>query len=148
MSDENPKAVVQLAGSDLFVGFSPSGHAVTIDTDRGRNSAPSPMELLLLALGSCTGVDVVSILRKKRQAVTDYRVEVRGERRDEYPRSYTRMEVHHIVSGRNISERSVAQAIELSEQKYCSVAGTLRPTVEIVSSFEIIESPAGENAGA
>jgi putative redox protein len=139
MSTEEPKAVVQLAGEDLFVGFSPSGHAVTIDTDRARNSAPSPMELLLLALGSCTGVDVVSILRKKRQSVTHYRVEVRGERREENPRSYRRMEVHHIVTGRNISNRSVAQAIELSEKKYCSVAATLRPTAEIVSSFEIIE---------
>jgi putative redox protein len=93
----------------------------------------------LLALGSCTGVDVVSILRKKRETVTDYRVEVRGRRREDHPRSYERMEVHHIVTGRNISERSVAQAIELSEQKYCSVAATLRPTAEIVSSFEIIE---------
>jgi len=139
MSTEEPKAVVQLAGHDLFVGFSPSGHAVTIDTDRVRNSAPSPMELLLLALGSCTGVDVVSILRKKRQSVTDYRIEVRGERREDHPQSYKRMEVHHIVTGRSVSERSVAQAIELSEQKYCSVAATLRPTAEIVSSFEIIE---------
>jgi putative redox protein len=97
------------------------------------------MELLLVAVGSCTAVDVVSILRKKRQAVSAYRVEVRGERREEHPRSYKRMKVHHIVSGRNISEQSVAQAIQLSEEKYCSVAATLRPTVEIVSSFEIIE---------
>jgi putative redox protein len=97
------------------------------------------MELLLVALGSCTGVDVVSILRKKRHTVSAYRVEVRGERRDDQPRSYKRMEVHHIVSGRNISEQSVAQAIKLSDEKYCSVAATLRPTVEIVSSFEIIE---------
>jgi len=139
MSTDDPKAVVQLAGNDLFVGFSPSGHAVTIDMDRARNSAPSPMELLLLALGSCTGVDVVSILRKKRQSVTDYRVEVRSQRREEHPRSYKRMEVHHIVTGRSVSERSVAQAIELSKQKYCSVAATLRPTTEIVFSFEIIE---------
>jgi putative redox protein len=139
MSTEDPKAVVLLAGDDLFVAFAPSGHAVTIDTDRIRNSAPSPMELLLLALGSCTGVDVVSILRKKRETVTDYRVEVRGRRREDHPRGYERMEVHHIVTGHNISERSVAQAIELSEQKYCSVAATLRPTAEIVSSFEIIE---------
>lgn len=139
MSTEDPIAVIQLAGGDLFVGFSPSGHAVAIDTDRDRNAAPSPMELLLLALGSCTGVDVVSILRKKRQSVTGYRVEVRGQRREDHPRSYKRMEVHHIVTGRNISDRSVAQAIELSEQKYCSVAATLRPTAEIVSSFEIIE---------
>jgi len=97
------------------------------------------MELLLVALGSCSAVDVVSILTKKRQDVSAYRVEVRGERRDEHPRSYKRMAVHHIVTGRNISEQSVAQAIQLSEEKYCSVAATLRPTAEIVSSFEIIE---------
>jgi putative redox protein len=139
MSSNDPKAVIKLAGEDLFIGYTPSGKAVKIDTDSARNSAPSPMELLLLALGSCTGVDVVSILRKKRQMVTDYRVEVRGERRAEHPRSYKRMEVHHIVTGRNVSERSVAQAIELSEKKYCSVAATLRPTAEIVSSFEVIE---------
>ncbi|OLE55337.1 MAG: hypothetical protein AUG51_03705 [Acidobacteria bacterium 13_1_20CM_3_53_8] len=62
-----------------------------------------------------------------------------GERRDEHPRSFTRMEVRHIVRGRNVSEKAVAQAIELSETKYCSVAATYRPTVEIVSSYEIIE---------
>jgi putative redox protein len=140
MSGAEPKAVIELVDDGLFSGRSPSGHVVTIDTDRDRNSAPSPMELLLLALGSCTGVDVVSILRKKREDLTDYRVEVRGERREQHPRSYKRLEVHHIVTGRNISDRSVAQAIELSEQKYCSVAATLRPTAEIVSSYEIIEA--------
>jgi putative redox protein len=140
MSAEDPKAVVELVGDDLFSGRTPSGHVLLIDTDRERNSAASPMELLLVALGSCTGVDVVSILKKKREDVTGYRVEVRGQRRAEHPRSYKRMELHHIVTGRNISERSVAQAIELSEQKYCSVAATLRPTAEIVTSFEIIEA--------
>lgn len=140
MSTEDPKAIVQLKGDDVFLVTTPSGHALTIDTDSARHSAPSPMELLLVALGSCTGVDVVSILRKKRQQVTDYRVEVRGQRREDHPRSYKRMEVHHIVTGRNVSERSVAQAIALSEEKYCSVAATLRPTAEIVSTFEIIES--------
>ena len=140
MSTQNPKAVVRLSGEDVFSVTTPSGNALTIDTDSVRHSAPSPMELLLVALGSCTAVDVVSILRKKRQDVTDYRVEVGGERRDEHPRSYRRMEVHHIVTGRNISERSVAQAIELSEEKYCSVAATLRPTAAIVSSYEIIEA--------
>ena len=141
MSGEDSKAVIRLDKPDLFVGQTPSGHAITLDTNRERNSAASPMELLLLALGSCTGVDVVSILQKKREEVTAYRVEVRGERRDEHPRSYKRMEVHHIVTGRNISERSVALAIELSEQKYCSVAATLRPTAEIVSTFEILSEP-------
>ncbi|MGI8838204.1 MAG: OsmC family protein [Pyrinomonadaceae bacterium] len=139
MAADNPKAIIELKETDLFVGHTPSGHPVLLDTDHDRNSAPTPMELLLVALGSCTGVDVVSILRKKRQGVSAYRVEVRGERRAEHPRSYSRMEVHHIVTGRNISEQSVAQAIQLSEEKYCSVAATLRPTAEIVSSFEIIE---------
>ena len=140
MSAEEPKAVIELTGNDSFSGHTPSGHVVAIDTDRERNSAPSPMELLLVALGSCTGVDVVSVLKKKREDVTGYRVEVRGQRREEHPRSYRRMEVHHIVTGRKISARSVAQAIELSDQKYCSVAATLRPTAEIVSSYEIIEA--------
>ena len=139
MAADDAKAVIELKNTDLFVGHTPSGHSVLLDTDHSRNSAPTPMELLLIALGSCTGVDVVSILRKKRQDVLAYRVEVRGERRDEHPRSYKRMAVHHIVTGRNISEQSVAQAIQLSEEKYCSVAATLRPTAEIVSSFEIIE---------
>ncbi|MFN2499400.1 MAG: OsmC family protein [Pyrinomonadaceae bacterium] len=139
MAAGNPKAIIELQDTDLFVGHTPSGHPVLLDTDHNRNSAPTPMELLLVALGSCTGVDVVSILRKKRQDVSAYRVEVRGERRAEHPCSYSRMEVHHIVTGRNISGQSVAQAIQLSEQKYCSVAATLRPTAEIVSSFEIIE---------
>jgi len=139
MSIKNDKAIVRLQGDDVFSVTTPSGHELTLDTDHVRSSAPTPMELLLVALGSCTAVDVVSILRKKRQHVTEYRVEVRGERREGYPRSFKRMEVHHIVTGRSISEQSVAQAIELSEQKYCSVAATLRPTVAIVSSYEIIE---------
>ncbi|HSS19533.1 MAG TPA: OsmC family protein [Pyrinomonadaceae bacterium] len=139
MSREDSKAVVSLIEDDLFVGQTPAGREITIDTDRERDSAPSPMELLLLALGSCAGVDVVSILKKKRELISGYRVEVRAERRDEHPRSFKRIEVRHIVTGQNVSERAVAQAIELSEQKYCSVAATLRPTAEIVSSFEIIE---------
>lgn len=139
MTTGDSKATVQLKGENLFSVTTPSGHSITLDTDHERSSAPTPMELLLVALGSCTAVDVVSILRKKRQEVTDYRVEVRGERRDEHPRSFKRMEVHHILTGRNVSERSVAQAIELSEQKYCSVAATLRPTAVIVSSYEVIE---------
>ncbi len=142
MDTNNAPAVIHYAGNDLFVGISPSGHALAIETDSTRGSAATPMELLLLALGSCTGVDVVSILRKKREQVTGYRVEVRGERRAEHPRSYTRFEVRHIVRGRNLSAKAVTQAIELSEQKYCSVAATLRPMAEIVSSYELIEEDA------
>ncbi|HXD31848.1 MAG TPA: OsmC family protein [Pyrinomonadaceae bacterium] len=142
MNVEDKKAVVLHEGDDLFVAISPSGHRITLDTSSERASAPSPMELLLMALGSCTAVDVIGILQKKREQVTDYRVEVRGERRDEHPRSFKRMEVRHIVTGKAISPKAVAQAIELSETKYCSVAATLRPTAEIVSSYEIIEASA------
>jgi putative redox protein len=142
MSNEDPKATVYYAGEDLFVGVSPSGHAQVLDTNHERANAATPVELLLIALGSCTAVDVISILRKKRERVTDYRVEVRGQRRTEHPRAYTRMEVRHIVRGHQVSEKAIAQAIELSETKYCSVAATLRPGVEIISSYEIIEEEA------
>ena len=135
------KATVRFVSDDLFLGITPSGHALALDTDSKRSSAPSPVELLLVALGSCTATDVASILAKKRQQVTSYTVEVSGQRRDEYPRSYTSMKVHHILTGRSISTKAVAQAIELSDTKYCSVAATLRPAVEIQSSFEIIEEP-------
>lgn len=139
MSAKSVKATVQFVSDDLFVGITPSGHAVTLDTDSERSIAPSPTELLLLAAGACTATDVASILAKKRQHVTSYVVEVSGERRDEYPRKYTWMKVHHILTGRGLSENAVAHAIELSDTKYCSVAASLRPGVEIQTSFEIIE---------
>ncbi len=133
------QAIIHYAGDELFIGISPGGHAQVLETNHERASAATPMELLLIALGSCTAVDVISILHKKRARVTSYRVEVKGQRRDEHPRSYTRMEVRHILRGHKLSEKAVAQAIELSETKYCSVAATLRPAAEIVSSYEIIE---------
>jgi putative redox protein len=133
------QAVVKFAGDDLFVAVSASGHALAVETDSARSRAATPMELLLLALGSCTGVDVVSILHKKRERVTGYHVEVRGERRAEHPRAYTRIEVRHVLRGHNLTERAVARAIELSDTKYCSVAATLRPAAEIVTSYEIVE---------
>jgi putative redox protein len=139
MSNNNYKATIKHAGDEFFIGISPSGHAQAIDTKGDRKSAPTPMELLLMAVGACTAVDVVSILEKKRQVVTDYRVEVTGERREENPRAYTKIRVHHIVYGRNVSEQAVARAIELSDTKYCSVAATVRPTAEITTSYEIIE---------
>jgi putative redox protein len=139
MGKNGAVAVIRSAGEGLFIGITPSGHAQVVETDTTRASAATPMELLLVALGGCTAVDVISILKKKREQVTDYRVEVRGTRRDEHPRAYTRIEVRHVVRGRGISEKAVASAIELSETKYCSVAATLRPGVELLTSYEIIE---------
>ena len=119
------KATIRLVADDLFVGITPGGRAVVLDTDSQRASAPSPVELLLVALGSCTATDVATILKKKRQHVTSYTIDVSGERRTDYPRSYTSMKVHHILTGHAISPKAVAHAIELSETKYCSVAATL-----------------------
>src|SRR6266478_5711922 len=126
MPTKDAKATIHFAGNDFFVGVTPSGHAQAIETDSTRAGAATPMELLLIALGSCTGVDVISILKKKRQQVTDYRIEVSGERREEHPHSYTRLFVKHVVTGHGVSEQALARAVELSDQKYCSVAATLR----------------------
>jgi putative redox protein len=136
---KNANATVHYAGNDFFVAITPSGHAQAIDVNGERSSAASPLELLLIGLGGCTGADVISVLHKKREQVTDYRLEIHGDRRDEHPRSFKRIEVRHILRGRGLSEAAVAQAIELSSTKYCSVAATLRPTAEIVTSYEIHE---------
>jgi putative redox protein len=146
MAEHERKATIHFAGDELFVGISPSGHAQVIETDSHRNSAATPMELLLLAVGGCTGVDVISILKKKRQHVTAYSIEVHGDRREEFPRAYTRLYVKHIVTGRGVSETAVARAIELSEQKYCSVAATVRGSAEIVTSYEIHEDSSAATA--
>lgn len=139
MEDKDYKTSIYYAENDFFIGVSPSGHAVSMDADSGRNAAPTPLELLLIAVGSCTAYDVVEILKKKRQVITDYRIEVRGARRDEHPRSFKQLQVHHIVRGRSVSSEAVRQAIELSDQKYCSVIATVRPTAEVTSTFEIVE---------
>lgn len=136
---KNSFATVDYAGDELFVAITPSGHAQVLDAKGERSAGASPLELLLIALGGCTAVDVVSILEKKRQKVTKYHVEVRGERREEHPRSFRRMEVRHIVTGQSVDPEAVRRAVELSTDKYCSVAATLRPTAEIVSSFEVHE---------
>jgi putative redox protein len=144
MTVPDVKATVRFVSNDLFLGITPSGHALPMDTDSKRSSAPSPVELLLVALGACTATDVAGILAKKRQHVTSYVIEVSGTRRDDHPRRYTAMNVHHIITGKSLSPTAVAHAIELSDTKYCSVAATLRPSVEIQTTFEIIEETTNE----
>lgn len=140
MADTPYKATVKFAGDDLFIGTSPSGHAFAIDTKGDRKSAPTPMEMLLVSVAACTAADVISILQKKRQDVTEYLVQVEGTRAEDYPRKFTAFNVHHIVHGRGVSADAVERAIELSDTKYCSVAATVRPTAEITTTFEIIEA--------
>jgi putative redox protein len=137
-------ATVEYAGDDFFIAITPSGHAQTLDLNGQRSAAANPVELILLGVGACTGGDVISVLHKRRERVSRYRIEVRGERRDEHPRSFRRIEIRHIVSGRNISEKSLARAIALSTEKYCSVIASLRPTADVVTSYEIHEDPAAE----
>lgn len=139
MANQIYKAIVQYAGDEFFIGTAPSGHAQAIDTRGERKAAPTPLEMLLVSVAACTAADVVSILEKKRQNISDYRVEISGERREEYPQAFVKFHVHHIVYGRDVSEQALRQAIELSDTKYCSVAATVRPTAAITTSYEIGE---------
>ena len=141
--DEAKVMRLRYTGEEAFVAESQSGHAIVTSFSHDHMSAPSPMELLLIALGGCTGADVISILEKKRQHVTAYEIEVRGWRRDEHPRIYTRIEVIHRVRGDHVDERAVARAIELSETKYCSVSAMLSATATVTSSYEVSAEDGG-----
>lgn len=108
-----------------------------------------PAELLMVGLAGCTAMDVIDILRKKRQDVTDFQVAARGEQAEDYPHKYVRIEVTYIVTGRGVDPEAVRRAIELSETKYCAVAASLRPGAPITTRFEIREAaPAAEPAAA
>lgn len=133
---ETKIARLRYAGDEAFVAESGSGHALVTSFGQ-RHTAASPMELLLVALGGCTGADIVSILEKKRQRVTGYEIEVRGERRAEHPRIYTSIEVVHRVRGYAIDPKAVQHAIELSETKYCSVSAMLGAAAQITMRYEI-----------
>jgi putative redox protein len=134
-------------GDEFFIGIGPNGHAQLMDTKGDRHSAPTPVEMLLVAIAGCTAVDVASILEKKRQHITDYRVKITGTRAEEHPRKFVSIDVHHIVYGRGVSEKAVADAIELSDTKYCSVAATVRPTAVINTTYEIVDSESPPETG-
>ena len=127
-----------------FVAESGSGHTVVMDDAVG-HTGPKPIEFALLALGGCTAFDVISILRKKRQQVTGYEIELRAEQRAEPPTYFTRVEIKHRLRGR-IDPEAVKQAIHLSETKYCSVGAMISKTAKIEASFEIIPEAAPETA--
>ena len=126
---------------EQFVASGGGGHSIVLDAPDGRVTWQGfkPSELLLAALGGCTAVDVIDILRKKRQRVSGLRVTVRGEQRDEHPRAFERIVVHFEVRGQGVAEAAVERAIGLSEERYCSVAATLRGVAEITTSFTIVE---------
>jgi len=130
-------ATVQWIGDEKFVATSPSGHAITIDSDRTSNKAPGPMELVLMALGACTATDVVSILKKKRQKLESLEVICSGERAPEPPTVWIKLEVLYRLRG-VLDEAAVKRAIELSEQKYCSVSAMLQKTAKLSWRHEIL----------
>jgi putative redox protein len=115
----------------------------TMRLDSGPDvTSPNPVEAVLAAIGACSAMDVIEILRKMRQQVTAYRVDVSGERRDEHPRIFTRIEIVHRLRGRGLKPAAIERAIELSDTKYCSVHAMLRATVTIESRYEIEPEPA------
>jgi len=130
-------------GQMAFVGAgSASKFPVQMDAPAetgGTGQGARPMELLLIALGGCTGMDVVSILKKMRQELTDYRIKVRGERAAEHPRAYTHITVEHIIRGRNLNPELVEKAVRLSETKYCSVMASINRTVQVEVKTTIVD---------
>jgi putative redox protein len=123
-----------------FVSTDSDGHSIVMDSPvLGENSGVRPVELVLTALAGCTGMDVISILQKKRQRVVDFEVNISGERREDHPKAWTRMHTEFLVRGHDIDPVAVERAIELSETKYCSVTATLQGNVEMTHSVVIEE---------
>jgi len=125
-----------------FVAIPGSGHAVIMDSSKdkgGLDSGPRPMELLLISLAGCTGMDVIYILKKMRVQVQGFELKIDAERRREHPRYYSKVHVKYVFYGKDIPEDKVREAIELSQQKYCSVSATMKAVGEVTYSFEIKE---------
>jgi len=139
------KATIKWVDGVSFVGESESGHAVVMDGPPdagGRNIGMRPMEMVLVGMGGCSAFDVVTILQKARQTVSDCRVELSAERADEIPKVFTKIHVHFVVSGTGLKPAQVERAVKLSAEKYCSASIMLGKTAVITHDFEIIESPA------
>lgn len=120
-----------------FLGESSSGHQILMDGNAG-DKAPSPMEMVLMAAGGCSAIDVVSILQKGRHKVTGCEVKLSSERREEAPRLFTHINLHFIVTGADLTEKAVERAVALSAEKYCSVALMLEKAVKMTHSHEIV----------
>jgi putative redox protein len=134
-------ASVKWSGEEKFIAASPSGHTVAIDSDRQTNSGPGPMELVLIALGACTATDVVAILKKKRQKLESLEVVCSGERAAQPPTVWTKLEIVYRLRGQ-LEDAAVKRAIELSEDKYCSVAAMLKKTAKLTWRYEILRDKA------
>jgi putative redox protein len=126
-----------------FTAVADSGHSITLDADPsvgGENLGSRPLELMLMSLAGCTGMDVISILRKKRQEVTGFEVKTHAERAESHPKVFTAITVEYIITGRNIDPKAVERAIELSEKSYCPAQAMLAQAAPISHTYQIIEA--------
>lgn len=136
------KARIKWIENVCFMGESETGHAIVLDGAPdigGRNLGMRPMEMLLIGMGGCTSFDVVTILKKARQPITDCVAEIEAERADSVPKVFTRIHVHFVVSGRGLNPVQVERAVKLSAEKYCSASIMLGKAAEISHDFEIVE---------
>jgi len=136
------EAKVRLVKDMHFSGKAASGHMLNMDADDisgGHNAGFRPMELLLVGFGGCSGMDVISILRKKRQPVAGLEINVKGEKTDDYPKVYKEVHIEYVVKGKGIEKEAVERAIKLSLDKYCSVGATLAKAGTITHSYRIVD---------
>jgi putative redox protein len=136
------KARIKWVDGMTFIGESASGHAVVMDASPevgGRNLGPRPMEMLLLGAGGCSSIDVMMILKKSRQAVSDCYVEMSAERAETDPKVFTKIHMHFVVKGKDIKPEAVEKAVKLSAEKYCSASIMLGATAEMTHDFEVIQ---------
>ena len=136
------KGTVTLQEGSTFEGVAGSGHRVTMDVAPevgGQNLGLRPMEMVLLGLGGCTAIDVLHMLRKGRQPITDMRVELDAERADDVPKVFTRIHLHFVLTGAGLDPHKIERAINLSASKYCSASMMLNKTVEMTHDFEIVK---------
>lgn len=144
MEDLCKDVVAEWHGDLAFIGKNEAGGTVQMGTLNGK-SGIGPMEMLLLGIAGCTGIDVVSILRKQRQPLKDLKIRVRGIRSDNHPKVYTEIEVIYQLWGDGLDPAAVERAIKLSEEKYCSASAMMRPTAKIRSTYRLFaadEQPA------
>ena len=137
------KTVVKRVGPMAFEAVSDSGHSVVMDSSPefgGENRGARPMEMLLMGMGGCTSIDVIHILEKARQNVSDCVVEISAERAETDPKVFTQIHAHFIISGSQLDPNRVARAIELSAEKYCSASIMLAKTAKVTHDYEIVES--------
>ena len=136
------KAKIKWVEDVMFMGQSGSGHAVVMDGPPelgGKNMGIRPMEMMLMGLGGCTAFDVMLILKRSRQEVTDCVAELSAERAETDPKVFTKIHIHFIVTGKNLKEKMIQRAVELSATKYCSASIMLAQTVDITHDYEMIE---------